>query len=292
MPRSFSQLHARRQLAALVEVGEDMQARSPRTAGSLAFYPRPLLQVNLPYRTVPGHVFERRAGRLRLRVEAPEHIGLPYGRYPRLLLTWLATEAVRTRSPRLELGDSLSAFLRHLGITASGGDHGPIRRVRDQMKRLFSAGITTTWESDEDFAVEKLGIVRRAQLWWDSPRPDRPVAAGSVVRLSDDFFRVVTEAQVPVDLRAVRALRSAMAIDVYLWLSYRTFTLRGRPTWIRWQTLQQQFGSQSARLAEFRRQFRQALAKVRLLCPCLRVNAGDAQRVQLLPRSEADSAPS
>ena len=47
---------------------------------------------------------------------------LPYGNLPRLLIAWLCTEAVRTQSPELVLGSSLSEFMRKLDIhTQSGG---------------------------------------------------------------------------------------------------------------------------------------------------------------------------
>lgn len=279
----------RRRQRTLTAAARDIERRSPREAGALGFFPRPLLQTNLPYRRVPGHVFERRAGALRLRLEAPEDIGLPYGRYPRLLLAWVATEAVRTKSPHLELGDSLSAFLRELGVTPSGGPTGPIRRVREQMKRLFSTGITVTWERGREFKVEKLSVVRRSYLWWDTPRPDEPVGEGSFVTLSADFFQELDRVRVPIDLRAVRALESSMALDAYLWLSHRTFPL-SKPVRIPWSSLHRQFGSQSARLTEFRRSFRHALRQVLVLYPYFRVRAGGRKQLLVLPSAKASSA--
>ena len=41
--------------------------------------------------------------------------GLPYGTLPRLLLAWVSTEAVRTQSPELILGDSLAESSIRLG---------------------------------------------------------------------------------------------------------------------------------------------------------------------------------
>jgi len=281
---------ALRQIGELAEVRDQMVRVSEREAGSLAFFPRPFVQASLPYRQVRGHAFERRAGHLRLRIEAPEDIGLPYGRYPRLLLAWLTTEAVRTRSPQLELGASLSEFLRALGVTVAGGEHGPIRRLREQMKRLFCAGITATWDGGSSFDVEKLGIVRRAHLWRDPLAPDQPMGAGSFVHLSQDFFDVVCASSVPFDLRAVRALRSTMAVDIYLWASYRRFCLRGRSALVPWRHLQWQFGNQCTS-SEFRRQFREAAAKVYALQPHLSFKVDRQQGALFLPLSLTDKAP-
>ena len=41
---------------------------------------------------------------------------LPFGNLPRLMLAWISTEAVQTQSRELVLGNSLSEFMRALGI--------------------------------------------------------------------------------------------------------------------------------------------------------------------------------
>ena len=48
-------------------------------------------------------------------------VKLPYGNIPRLLLAYITTEAVRTQSRVLVLEDSLSAFMRKLGIYSTSG---------------------------------------------------------------------------------------------------------------------------------------------------------------------------
>ena len=63
----------------------------------------------------------------------PSHIRLPYGNLPRLLMAWVSTEAVRTRSRELVLGRSLSEFMRKVGIFDEGG--ALRRRLRTQMDR-------------------------------------------------------------------------------------------------------------------------------------------------------------
>ena len=49
---------------------------------------------------------------------------LPFGNLPRLLLAWVTTEAVRTQSRVLVLGDSLSDFMRALGVYSNSGTTG------------------------------------------------------------------------------------------------------------------------------------------------------------------------
>src|SRR5581483_7460010 len=52
-------------------------------------------------------------------------LSLPY-----LLVTWMATEAVRTKERTLVLGGSLNSFLRVLGLHRKGGPRGDISRLR------------------------------------------------------------------------------------------------------------------------------------------------------------------
>lgn len=59
-----------------------------------------------------------------LSLMAPTKIGLPYGTVPRLLLAWMTTEAVKTQSRELELGDSLSGFMRELDLVPTSGRWG------------------------------------------------------------------------------------------------------------------------------------------------------------------------
>ena len=64
----------------------------------------------------------------------------------------------------------------------------------------------------------------------------------------------------PLDEAALRQLRrSSMALDAYLWLSYRLRGLRG-PTRIGWAALRQPFGGGGyEQMKTFRQPFREAL---------------------------------
>ena len=94
----------------------------------LAFLARQLIQVTLPHRD-PGDipVWTRRNGELTLILtrtdidDAGVLIGYPYGNMPRLLLYWINSEAVRTKSKHLELGSNLSRFMTELGLNPRNG---------------------------------------------------------------------------------------------------------------------------------------------------------------------------
>ena len=90
-----------------------------------------------------------------------------------------------------------------------------------------------------------------------------------------DSRRFRIENPVPIDLRALKALRrSPMALDIYVWLAYRMSFLKGN-TAIPWVALQRQFGADYATTPQGRRDFKkrflQALAKVHLVYPQARL---------------------
>src|SRR5262249_53508445 len=155
-------------------------------------------------------------------------IGYPYGTIPRLLLFWITTEAVLTKSPKLELGNSYSSFLRDLGLDpkTGGGRRGDAHRTRIQSRRLFTTRISFIQELStstlEGEARMHMSVARRSVLWWDPKSPDQMDLWGSWVELSDDFFRAITASPVPLDLRALQALkRSPLALDLYAWATHK-----------------------------------------------------------------------
>lgn len=240
--------------------------------GDLGFVPHVMTNAFIPYRdkgTACLHegvfVHSRRNGNLRVTITTPEEVGgLPFGNLPRLMIAWLATEAVRTKCRDIELGKSLRSFLANLGLQSSGGANGTIRRFKIQMERLFSSSISSIETNPKEGKLAKMSIdvVDNGILWWDPRNPDDIGKWQASIRLGDIFFNSILERPVPIDLGAIRAIKtSPMAIDIYCWLTYRMFTLRRR-TEIPWTSLYQQFGGEYARERKFREVFLKQLAKV------------------------------
>jgi len=248
-----------------------IEAEEAQEAGTVGFMARAMVQATMPHKRVPGNEFIRRNGNFTLTMLAPSKIGLPYGNVPRLLLAWLTTEAVRTKQRELRLGDSLSSFMAELGFQATGGRHGSITRMKHQTRRLFSANIQCDYETDNESALMGFRVADKALLWWDAKDPSQPALWQSSVTLTQPFFDEVTNNPVPVDMRALKALkRSPMALDIYSWLTYRMSYLK-HTTRLPWGLLQQQFGAgypMNARgKAEFKRNFLMQLKKVQAIYP-------------------------
>lgn len=249
-----------------------------REQGAIAYLSSLVVQCNLPYRDPKQSFFERKNGRITLSLQAPPSVGLPYGRYPRLILAWLGLEVVRTGQREIKLGDSLTDFMRGLGVQASGGRNGPLRRFRDQAQRLFTTTFEVTFEDSTDNQVFSghVGsrVATRHVVWWAKPGVEKPpgVVDGGYVVLSEEFFEELRSHPVPVDYRALQALTSTLALDLYGWLTYRMHSL-SRPTTISWSSLAMQFGSGQKALRNFRIEVRQALERVLLVYPQCRAVA-------------------
>src|SRR5271170_1902374 len=107
-------------------------------------------QCGIPYKNPGDDVreWDRKQGNASLRIEAGSaldpktnefvKLGLPYGEMPRLVLIHLASEAIRTNSPVVDVEDSMTAFARSLGLETNGHH---LRGLKDQIGRLASSTI-------------------------------------------------------------------------------------------------------------------------------------------------------
>jgi hypothetical protein len=249
-----------------------IEAEDAREVGALGFMARAMVQATLPHRKVEGNEFERRNGNFTLSLMAPSKIGLPYGSVPRLLLAWVTTEAVKTQARELELGDSMSAFMAELGLSATGGKTGSITRLKNQTRRLFAATVSASYQDEDKTADIGYRLADRSVLWWHSKEPEQAGLWKSTVTLSEQFFKEVVDRPVPIDMRAMKALKqSPMALDIYTWLTYRTSYLK-KTTVVPWPSLAMQFGSNYSELRFFKRAFLEELRKVMLVYPHVRVD--------------------
>lgn len=247
---------------ALITEALAIEAESAQEAGALGFMARAMVQATLPHKKVEGNEFERKNGAFTLSLMAPARIGLPYGTVPRLLLAWLTTEAVRTRSRELELGDSLSGFMRELDMVPTGGRWGSVTRLKEQTRRLFACTVSATYSDAGKVADLGYRLADRTMLWWDTKSPQQAALWHSSVMLTETFYREIIEHPIPVDMRAIKALKkSPLALDAYCWLTYRASYAK-KSSLIPWAALAMQFGSDYSRLRDFKAAFVAELRKV------------------------------
>ena len=248
--------------------------RASEADPDLGFMARMMALCSLP-RTDPGdrHQYKRTNGPFTLYMNATADNKLPYGNLPRLLLAWVSTEAVKTRSHILILGTSLAEFMRELGVYNSGGQ--PQTRLRNQMKRLFGCSVTLIYEDEHGSRFVSTHIAESGEFWWNPTRPDERSLWDSKIELSEKFFQEIINHPVPLDMNTLTALkRSTLGLDLYLWLTYRTFALRA-PLRLTWPHLYRQFGAHPAKASDnntvqaFRYKVLRELKKIKAAWPGL-----------------------
>ena len=253
-----------------------------------AFMARQLVQCTLPHSN-PGNVprWMRRNGNAALVLQAGWNVqkdcsyGYPFGVIPRLLMFWMVTEAVRTKKRRLELGPSLSAFMRELGLipsSAGAGKRSDAKRLRDQMERLFSCRITFDIQglTRADGAIgsrhANMEVASEAEYWWSPRDPDQGSLWGSWVELGEKFLEAITEAPIPADMRALRLLkRSPLALDLYILAIHKAFIANKHTQgqFLPWEALLHQLGAEydENRIRNFRAKATTMLRRVSLAFP-------------------------
>ena len=258
------------------------------------FMARMMALCSLP-RTNPGnrHRYVRRNGPYTLIMYSSGETKLPFGNFPRLILAWVCTEAVRTQSRELVLGCSLAKFMKTLGVYTTSGE--TQTRLRNQMKRLFGCTVSLIYKDENVTATVNAVIADHTVFWWNERKPDQPSLWDSKIELSEKFFNEIIRRPVPLDLNALTALkRCALGLDLYLWLVYRTFPLRA-PQRLTWRQLYHQFDANPAKapdkraVQDFRRKVLRELKKIKLAWPEL--NYATAPGVLILHPSTPTIAP-
>jgi hypothetical protein len=253
----------------LIESAVQIEAEDP---DSITYQHTVFCQTGLPYRDPGSEVreWEREQGTASLLIEAgkakdPEsgkwiELGLPFGPKPRLILCYLNAQALKTGSSVIEVEDSLTAFVKRLGLVSKGRN---MHMIKTQLGCLSAATIRlAVTRGPRAFQIDTK-VVGAFDLWFPKDQRQR-VLWPSTVRLSLDYFESLQRHAVPLDERAVAALsHSAMGLDIYAWLAQRLHRVDpGKPAFVPWNSIKEQFGHQYARMDNFKRVFRHTLDMV------------------------------
>lgn len=239
-----------------------------------------LCQVGLPRKRVEGRTFERHNGHVSIRLEAGALFDgagfveqpLPYGVTPRLVMVHVSSEAVRTRSRVVAVGDSMRQFLTVLGMPTSGGKRGGYTAFRRQMEALAACRLTLGMQREGRVVTVDAKPIDRFDAWLHMDGNQRTLWPGTI-ELSERFFNTLSEHAVPLDYRALAALRhSSLALDTYTWLAHRLWRV-ARPQGVKvsWRNLRDQFGQEYASGKNFKREFRRLLVQVCRVYPDARL---------------------
>ncbi|MDQ2774652.1 MAG: replication protein RepA [Acidobacteriota bacterium] len=199
---------------------------------NLGFASRPFVLCGLPIKrpAIGSLIHERRNGQFVLQVTGHPRYGVPWGQ-DRLVPIFLATLAVRQQKQAITFR-SAAEMLDVFGLQQGGSQY---RRLIASFQRVFGATIFFGTDTQHQKAMvthhARFNFMREARIWY-SRDPNQEVLPGGFeneIVLSDEFFREVTTHSIPTDLEAAKALSSApAALDLFMWLSYRCFTAKGR----------------------------------------------------------------
>lgn len=229
----------------LIEDALMIEQDDTRRTDTRGYMASTLAQITLPHRRQNTLYYSRTNGKLTLSVRGHEDYGIPFGSLPRTILAWMCTEAVRTKSPVLNLGSSTSDFVRNkLRVHYNGAD---LNRVKTQSLALSRAIISIDGKDGNIRAFEDIKIASKGFVFWSDANPNQTGLWNSNLTLTDEFFQAATKHPIPIDFQIYHSLRqSPMAMDIYTWLTYRMFILRvsGRAeAMIPWAALMLQLGS-------------------------------------------------
>jgi hypothetical protein len=229
----------------------------------------------LPHKDIPETQWVRKGAGVKLLVESGSDsglkpIGIPFGSIARMILLYLQTEAVTTRSREIELGRSMNHWLTSMGIDNGGKTY---KLVREQSKRLSLCRLTFYKETPNATLVTNGSFVRDAII--PTREGDQLPLWREAVRLDEGFYASLIEHPMPVREAAIRQIGGrSMAIDVYIWLAYRLHQLT-KPTPISWAALCAQFGSGFTHGWHFKAKFKEPLALALAAYPEAQVVADD-----------------
>ena len=168
-------------------------------------------------RTDPGKRpgFTRQLGPYHLRMGVTDEDDLPHGALSRLAFAWVIAEAVRTQCPILDVRHSIDAFMRRINVEEPND-------LEDQLRRLFSVVIRLRYHNGACECVHLALIADTLVFCWPTVEARRTGReCMDWVRLGDRLFEDILSLAAPLDMDVLRAMRrSALGLDLYLWLAY------------------------------------------------------------------------
>lgn len=181
----------------------------------------------------------------------PEPVGVPYGSRARLIMLYLQSEAIRTRSRQVHLGRSMRDWLKKMGVPIGGKS---MLMIRDQAERISWCRLSFNFSASRGTQVRHRTIVDDA-LFLDASDGVQGSLFLETAKLSEFFFEELQRHSVPLEDAAIRAIsNNSMALDLYAWLAFRLHALKG-PTPVSWTALKGQFGSGFKAMHHFKSYF-------------------------------------
>lgn len=240
---------------------------------------------SLPYtrQDIAKREWERKQGQMKLLVQAGKLMSpsgewveqpLPFGSRARLLLLHTCSEAMRQKSPVIEIEDSLSGFMKAMGLKVTGGKNGSLNSFKQQINALAACTMSIGLFDGNKSSTVSSKPFSKIDVWFQKD-PTQPMLWPSTLTFSPEFYQTLTKHALPVNMHAVRAFSaSARKLDLLFWLGFRINGTDATRS-ISWQSLQEQFGDGYARMDNFQRDFVREMNEIKEVFPKLPVKFND-----------------
>lgn len=250
------------------------------TGQDIGFQHTVLCQVGMPRKKTDERVFERRNGNASILLEAGrlwtgtewEEQELPYGPIPRLVMIYISSQAIVSQNPVIEIGDSLTEFMRRLNIEKSGGKKGRYSSFKKQLYALAACRMSLGMSFENTPITVDTKPIHKFFAWSDNEEQSQRLWSG-YIELSNEFFNYLTDYAVPLDCRALVSLKhSALALDIYTWLANRLPRIQNPNGLIlTWENLYEQFGQEYRHIKQFIDEFRGKMLEVKTIYQSARI---------------------
>ena len=269
--------HDKLQLAKKATADKELaKAQEALDAQDVGYTSKLFVQALFPYRQVEGNTYSIESGNSSISIVSFN--GVPYGKYPRLIMAYIITRAVENagrlkegkideaEARRIPLGHSMSHFLKAIGIElrANGGKRGNVTLLREQIKRLASSVITVQSDDGVHARGSNTQILDDWNLWFDPRDPNQGSFIESELVLTSKFFQHVAESPIPIDLNVLRELTKPRSMDIYIWLTLKQYWLakNNRDAYtFTWDMIAANFATKELETSVARRDFRNEIKK-------------------------------
>jgi len=261
----------------------EVMESTPPTQADLRHIHSVLAVCGMPYDRPAPEVrrFEKKQGNMSLLVQAGDLHGgeddqwipqpLPFGPKARLLMMHLCSEAIKQKSPTVEIADSLSGFIREMGFPVTGGKKGTLHAFKEQINALAACDMKIgVWDGEAHTArTRRITPFDSIDVWLPT-NPDQKMLWPSTVTFNETFYKSLDRHALPINAKTVKAFAgSARKLDLYFWIGYRLHSINTANTTlhISWDALAEQFGTGFTRPRAFRAQLAEELAHIKEVLP-------------------------
>ena len=235
-----------------------------------------MVQCCLPQKATTARGYHTSHGHASLRIDAgslgdpddPDEwleCEVPSGPKARLIFPFIIGQAIRTQSPKVDLGRSLREFMTTIGVPIAGTN---AKALTAQIQNIAAATIAIREWTSTEHTTRRALIADELSFWVERDHQQHTIWTPTMT-LSDKFYDAVQQHRVPIDLRHLGQLaRSPRRMDIYTWLTYRTARIpQGISVTIPLRALQPIFAPDITRPDNFRARLQDDLKAIANIYP-------------------------